>query len=57
MANLFINVSTEEKKRNFKSKCVDEGLKMRVVVEMAIDEFLKKGKKSCFVKNESTRRN
>ncbi len=47
---LFIKLSSEEKKRQFKEKCVNLGYDMRVVIEMAVDEFLKKGKDCEFIK-------
>ncbi len=47
---LFVRLSSEENKRNFKTKCAEEGYDMREVVVKAIDEFLKNGKESCFIK-------
>ncbi len=47
---IFVKLSTEEKKTNFKSKCILEGLKMRDVIEKAVDEFIEKGKYCEFMR-------
>ena len=47
---LFVKLSSEKKKRDFKTKCVEEGYDMKEVIEQAVEEFLKKGKDSSFIK-------
>ena len=47
---LFIRLSTEDKKHKFKQKCLDLKIDMRDVVEKAVDEVIKNGKDSCFLK-------
>ena len=47
---LFIKLSSKEKKRKFKTKCSELGYEMKEVVEMAVDEVIKNGKNSCFLK-------
>lgn len=50
MVAIFITLSSEEKKKKFKMKCLEIGLEMKEVLEKAVDEVIKNGKNSCFLK-------
>ncbi len=48
-SQLFVKLNGDNKKNDFKSKCALLGLSMSEVIDKAVNEFLKKGKESCFL--------